>query len=185
MEEPEGLATLTAVNQELYDEQSMVSGTPYTQLVFFTVPYGGTKTLDQTNLRLAGQIERPWHFHWYGIQLRADHDISITSWGRVFDEAAIVMTIGTRDYIELPCVQIPSGPAIAGLGGGVNYYTNGLQDVRNYKDVTVRRGRNRYPIDIPAGQSFRAEVKFAKSFTPVQDFSLMVTLLGILYQGTQ
>ena len=172
-EEPVGVPGLEPVNEPLYDTQVYpLAGVA--QLVFFTQGLGG-RTLRETNVPIAGALPNPQQFHIYGVQMTpsllgsavsAAANTVLADLGAIIENSFFRLFIGTKSYVEVASVAVPSGNGISGfaattaIGTDIAAATNGVAHKNNFYDVTVKIGRSRKPIHLPPQQNFRASLIF-------------------------
>lgn len=175
MAEQPGIPALEPINEPLYDTQTYpVAGVA--QLTYFAAGLG-VRSLRETNVVIAGALPNPQQFHIYGVQLTfsvqgtaaagaAALPGPLTDQGAIIDNSFFRLFIGTKNYVEVTSIFIPSGHGLVGAaattvgGRELASFHNGVAHQNNYYDVTVKVGHQRKPIHLPPQQNFRAELVF-------------------------
>lgn len=123
------------ITQPLYDTLQYPTAGTSAPLRFFTTPLGagttlfgtGGKNLSDTNMRQAGQLPSPQTFEIFTIQvsLLSTAAASLATGGTTYQDlqvllqgAHFILTIGSKQWLELPVYYLPSG-------GGLEAYATG------------------------------------------------------------
>jgi len=175
MAEAPGIPALEPLNTPLYDTQTYpLAGVA--SLTYFAAGLG-VRTLRETNVVIAGALPNPQQFHIYGVQIVMSMMATANAGaaalpGPLTDQSAIIdnsffrLHIGTKSYIEVATVFIPSGHGLVGSAFStvgareMASFHNGVAHQNNYYDVTVKVGHQRKPIHLPPQQNFRGELVF-------------------------
>jgi hypothetical protein len=144
---------LRPLKNPLYDTELILTPTTVTQVTFFqralsqTTAAGGlVKTLAETNMRQSAQLPTPLHFQIYGYLFEVQSNISIANFNAIYNTSVWTFTFsGTRVYLEVPLMRIPTGVAISGFASttavttSLGAVTNGLGHIQNVYNFTVGR----------------------------------------------
>lgn len=197
---------MEVISQPLYDYQ-LYPAAGATQLTFFQTPVGqGTKTRQDTNMELAGQLPAPQLFLIEGIAV--DYLPGLTAaapvifgaqaaTGQANDVFAILragqarLVIGSKEYFTMsPLLQLPPrahlGSSFGAADGGANAVT--VQQLR--MNVAFAEGPVYMPIPmlLEASQNFRVELNWAAAIATATGDALArigVQLYGTLYRPAQ
>lgn len=170
----EGLA------QPLYDSISL-SGTQ-TTATLFQVPVGQAgKTEYHTNMRLAGQLQKPETYDVFAIcagalpgEGKAEVAGLMTGW--------LSLIVGNKTYYETLLQRLTAGGGLwintgtLGSGQAVDYSNFGLPDARNIHSLKV-------PVNIAESEHFRVEVNWLAA--PTADVIFWVRFEGVLKRSIQ
>lgn len=197
---------MEVISQPLYDYQ-LYPAAGATQLTFFQTPVGqGTKTRQDTNMELAGQLPAPQMFLLEGIGVdylpggTAAPPVIFgaqAATGQANDVFAILragqarLVIGSKEYFSLsPLLAMPPrshlGAAFGAADGGAN--ASAVQQLRMnvaYADGDVYQP---IPMLLEASQNFRVELNWAVAIATVSTDALArigVVLYGTLYRPAQ
>ena len=144
----------------LWDTQTMTATS--TQLTFFSTPMSSTVNLRLTNMLLAGSLSKPRTAHVYGCTLKLKTGVPLADQRLFYNNTHLVFTIGTKNYLEIPCSEIPSGTGLYGVVSEdaaaapslIEEFNNGLPTLNNMLDMTVAGA----PLYIPSLQNFSATI---------------------------
>lgn len=147
-------------------------------------PPAGVSAVDPiyTNMPVNGQLASPQSFEVKGIVVEMFMNLIETanlwiekqmgppdwSWAsakkRIREVGWIRFKIGSKDYLIEPLQRIPEGVGPSGLGvggpGAVVFLgnqiaiTHGVQDIKNYYDMTIIADESKIPLLIPSQQNF-------------------------------
>jgi len=193
---PPGVPALEPVRQDLYDTKAWEPATSSAE--FFRNPGIGEIN---TNMQANGQLPFPQQYHVFGLCLEVipnyedPNEVGTTTLNsankkKLLEQLYLRFRIGSKDYLTVPMKRVPTGLSPFGYAGGNIsqrlVYGNGLQDVQQYYDVTIRQGGKIKPIHIPAQQSFFVQVVNPFGAFPVTNAWLFrCYLVGILWREVQ
>jgi hypothetical protein len=211
-----------AFGYRLYDTWRVKAGTvlPTSQFQFFQIPLGGQqsglnftaqypKTLQDTNIKAAGQIQKGRLFRIMSMQIRIiETGATDTTYGSsgagtelptnpagaaavsVVNEQKAVLEAGfctfeidDRDYEQGKFIHFPSPYGISGFAGG------GIPGTSNTDAVAVANngfGRlYQFPVirNIDGLRQFTVNFQFAYGITPNRNFNIECCLEGLLYRS--
>lgn len=200
------------VRQSLYDFQTYPNA-GFTSKRYFQVPVGqSSKTVQDTNMDLAGQLPQPIFHLTQSIELlffpgvnpvtvvnnSADFDVTAPNFANdvysVMKAGSLTLHIGSKDYLEeAPLGRFPPKTRLEAHFAAAVAYTqataaNGSQEA--YADYASASGRPYFldpPILIPPTQNFDLEIEFssAVSLPSGVDGRLGIVLDGLLYRQSQ
>jgi len=165
------------------------------------------KTLIDTNLESAGQLSKGREFIVHSVQAEvvvtgatdtaygssgpstelptdptAANAVSATNLqNAILRSAYLKFIVGEKEYETGLLIHFPSPYGISGFAGGGS--TNNFESVAN--NGFGRPYRLPVPRHIDGLRSFRVEVAFLNGFTPTRNFSIVVTLEGLLLRPVQ
>ena len=192
--------SVEAIRQTLYDFQTYASA-GQTSLTFFQVPQGqGGKTLDDTNMELAGSLPSPKRFLLQSIEVyffpgpfpstlsapavsdfvNDTYEVAMSGFLKFF--------IGSKDYlIEAPIGRFPQKTHLYGWSGASDSTTAGAtQAVNNsYANFAGRPYRINPEILIEPTQNFNVSLNWAAAVGISANARIGVVLDGILYRNSQ
>jgi hypothetical protein len=191
---------MEVINQPVYDSASFSAGATITgPTVLFQTPIGqSSKTLAQTNMTKAGQLEQPQKLVIRAIDLWISNNSLITDVLNMLVNWSFVLTVGKKPMLEVPLLNLTAGrgviaTAAAQLGtlttGNIPFtsVSNGIPDPRSV--FTLNQ-----PIVIEGGEGFSVKITPETSFQfvastgvnpPGNGAQLYVFLDGELYRGVQ
>jgi len=157
-----------AIWQPLYDYQATVAAATTSQ-VFFQEPVGyNGRTLESTNMQLAGQIQTGQAFVITGIELDFTPDLDIGAAALddqfledVFDfykRGNLVLNIGDKPYLKQ--APLRSFPPTTSLAGFTSVATTATTTTQSYNYATVRgKEFSLRPLLLQSGQSFSVDIQ--------------------------
>ena len=192
-----------AVRQSLYDFQTYASA-GQTELIFFQVPQGqGGKTIDDTNMEIAGSLPRPKEqlvesievYFYPGVDIGQFGTQAESEWSNdvqaVAESGNLDFFIGSKSYLtEAPIGRFPPKVRLyaesAYADGGANAVTN--QQIRY--DYSAMAGRPYFmdpEIRLIHTQNFAVRLRWntAVALPSGQDARIGVVLDGVLYRLSQ
>jgi hypothetical protein len=172
------------LTQPLYDEiPVLAAGT--TQLVFFSQPVGqAAKTLLNTNMQLAGQLQVGYQMKVMAIAISFRVATLLANIKTCLDTGFGQFNIGSKWWWQSPLRFLPGGLGILGFSdlgaatAGNAAWSNGSPDPKAM--YTLRQ-----PVDITATESFNFTIQYAAAVTPTVDTPLTVALHGELTRTVQ
>lgn len=210
-----------AYGYRLYDTYRVVAGTvlPTNPFIFFSIPLGSqqtglnfatsyAKSLIDTNLQQAGQIQKGRFFQVESMQVRViDTGAISTAFGSsgpgtqlvtspagaatvsgaqeektILESLIVTYQQDNRDYEQGKAIHFPSPYGMSGFAGG------GIPGTANTDAVAVINngfGRfYRFPVlrNIDGLRQFAVQAQFGYPWTPVNNFNIEVTLEGLLWR---
>jgi len=140
----------------LYD--SVTLGAADLAATLFQMPVGqGSKTLFDTNMRLAGQLQMPQTFDVLGLWIAALPGVTAAS-VIALSKGTLSLIVGQKSYHEIILGALTAGGGLSvqtaqsNAAGAAPIYANfGNPDSRNLYTL-------RYPIPIESGEHFRVEL---------------------------
>lgn len=189
-----------AVRQTLYDFQTYAQA-GQTSLTFFQVPQGQAgKTLDDTNMEIAGSLPSPKRFLLQSIEVYLFPGPFPSTLGapalsafandvyEVGMSGFLKFFIGSKDYlIEAPLQRFPPKTHLYGWSGASDSTTAGAaQAVNNtYASFAGRAYRIQPEILIEPTQNFNVSLNWSAAVGISADARIGVVLDGILYRNSQ
>jgi hypothetical protein len=153
---------------------------------FFTVPMGGAKTKNDTNLKQAGRLPDPKHFFVTAMRFVLDPFMKLVDIKNLFHNYYVEWEIGDKVYAEGHLDYYAGGSGIAGHSTNTSEFAwnNGIASPNDVNQWGSDRG-----IHILQGQTFQVRVLGA-TFTTSNDadsggVNLRCLLEGILYREVQ
>lgn len=189
---------MEVINQPVYDSASFAAAAAMTKTVLFQTPIGqGGKTLAQTYMTKAGQLEQPQKLVIRAINLFFANNTALVDLVNFLQNVSCVLTVGKKPMLECPALNLTAGRgaiaySAAELGtvaaGDAQFVStsNGVPDPRSV--FTLNQ-----PIVIEGGEGFsftlNPETNFnfaAASARPNGVGTTVYVLLdGELYRGVQ
>ena len=137
---PDGSMMFERITQPIWDSASLASGG--TSANFFGDKLGsgtsawnaaGAKTLEDTNMTVAGSLPAGYTFHAKAVGVQFDPGISIANLKAIMKLGALTLKIASKDQLQLPLVMLPSASGIDGFAttATTDVGHNGVSDVRN------------------------------------------------------
>lgn len=170
----EGLA------QPLYD--SVVLDGTQTTAVLFQQPVGQAgKTKYHTNMRLAGQLQKPETYDVFAICAGSLPGVGKTNIAALMT-GWLSLIVGNKVYYETLLQRLTAGGGLfintgtLGSGQAVDYSNFGYPDARNIHSLKV-------PVNIAQSEHFRVEVNWLAA--PAQDLLFWVRFEGVLKRSIQ
>lgn len=190
--------TLELINQPVYDSFSIAANTAFAKTVLFQTPIGQSgKTLAQTNMTKAGQLEFPQKLEIHAIRVWIANNTTLTDLVNIQQNVSFVFTVGKKPMLEVAVGFLPAAcgavlnsaaqVGTAPVGAAVSYSTgNGIADTRSAFTLD-------YPIVIDSGEGFSVTLNPETGFStqanstnpPGVGTTIYVILDGILYRGVQ
>lgn len=159
----------------------------------FSVPLGNpmyvggpSKTLADTNMRVAGQLPTPEVFRMYGIKaecfIEGAADAEFLQ--NLLKYASVNFKVGSKPYLTVPFQEIAGKVETFALGLDQTVATasHGLVKLQTGKSVSHGfRFPPEFFIDIASTENFAVEItlNFPAPFTPAQDIYMRIYLMGI------
>lgn len=157
---------------------------------FFTVPIGGTKFKQDTNMQQVMVLPQPQHFNCTSLQFYFSSRMLAVDIGTLMDTYYCEFWIGNKVYAEGPLSQFPGGAGLAGATTQTNVgvFSNGLPSPNAVVDFRI--GDNPIGHHILQGQSFQVKVLSNAGFTTSAasgaiGLNLLTVLEGVLSRGVQ
>lgn len=197
------------IRQSLYDILTYAQA-GQTQLNFFQVPVGqAAKTLDDTNMDLAGQLPSPKNFLAQSIEIyllvdldvvtvdnAADTDITPPEFANdiydVLESGHLNFAIGSKSYLtEAPLMRFPPKTRVQtehAFGGTMKQAAAADEIAMVFSDYATGVGRPYTlapPIRLIPTQNFKVELNWAAAVAVSKAFRVGVVLDGILYRESQ
>jgi hypothetical protein len=189
---------MEVINQPVYDSASFNASAAMAKTVLFQTPIGqGGKTLAQTYMTKAGQLEQPQKLVIRSIKLWLANNTALVDLINFLTLNSFVLTVGKKPMLEVNCGVLTAGigavaTAAAELGtaqtGEAQFVStsNGVPDQRN--TFTLNQ-----PIVIEGGEGFSVTINpetawsFAANTTRPTGVgtTFYVYLDGELYRGVQ
>ncbi len=185
----------------LYDFQTYPAA-GVQELIFFQVPQGqGGKTLDDTNLEIAGSLPAPKEFLITSVQVvfypaavpgRRGTSVTATNWNDVYglsQRGHLRLFIGSKEYVvDAPLGKFPPRWWIRGSDAVGVATTTAATDVENIIDYAVFGGPiyEIVPYRLIPTQNFSVTLRFSNGvFAITADSRIGVVLGGFLYRLSQ
>jgi hypothetical protein len=189
---------MEVINQPVYDSVSFAAAAAMAKTVLFQTPIGqGGKTLAQTNMTKAGQLEQPQKLVIRAISLFFSNNTAPVDLVNFLQNVSFVLTVGKKPMLECPALNLTAGRgaiaySMAELGtaaaGDVPTAStsNGVPDPRSV--FTLNQ-----PIVIEGGEGFAVTLNPETAFNfaaaasrPVGNGTTVYVILdGELYRGVQ
>lgn len=187
------------INQPIYDSFSVAAGTAWPNVTtMFAQPQGSNgKTLAQTNMVLAGQLQAPQRLYVQALRVFVGNDTVISDLNLILRNLSCQLIVGKKPYFEGPLFLLSAGAgaqlsAAAQVGTGpagsapLFASSNGSLDQRSIFSLTK-------PWMLEQGEAFsvtiRAETAFTTALSSVNPAGVGATLYfildGELYRGVQ
>lgn len=168
-----------------------VAVTSATEYDFFTVPIGGTKYKQDTNLEQVSRMNDPQHFNCTALKFYFASNMLKVDIDTLMNTYYMEFWIGGKVYAEGPLQLYPGGAGLSGVSAvsGQTTFTNGVPNPLAVVDF--RMGDNPIGHHILQGQSFKVKVLTNAGFTTATTaaggfgINLMCILEGILSRGVQ
>lgn len=172
------------LTQPLYDEITILAaGT--SQAVFFSTPQGqGGKTLLNTNMQLAGQLQAGYNMKVFSLAVSFRTAALLANIKVILDTGVAQFNIGSKWWWQSPLRFLPGGVGILGfsdLGAATPLnaaWSHGVPDPRAM--YTLRQ-----PVEITQTESFNVTVGWAAAVTPSADTPMTIALHGELTRTVQ
>ncbi|MGH7487925.1 MAG: hypothetical protein ACREMY_20340, partial [bacterium] len=101
---------LDVINQPMYDSVSFAAAAAMAKTTLFQTPIGQSgKTLAQTNMTKAGQLEQPQKLVIRSIRLYLANNTNPTDLQNFLSNVSFVLTIGKKPFLEVPAVFLSAG----------------------------------------------------------------------------
>ena len=178
------------ISQPMWDSNTVEAATATNQMTFFQIPRGGAvgKTLEDTNMVLAGQLPRPQVYHVKAVSFYVKEFAAVAAgqepedFFEVLDGVAQII-VGAKVMLEAPLYWLVSGfgPVTqfhVSAGAEIFHGTNGLPG-HPYKWFLKHR------ILIDENENFRVEVTWETAFNHALKMDLMMFLDGELIRSIQ
>lgn len=186
------------IDQPFYDSLSLAANTAFAKTVLFQTPIGqSSKTLAQTNMTKAGQLEFPQRLIIQAIGVFIANNTTPTDVGNILQNVSFTLTIGKKPMLECPVLILPAGRgaivnAVANVGvlpaGSAPVFStsNGLVDPRAMFSLA-------HPITIESGEGFSVTLNPETGFSTQANTTnpagvgttIYVILDGYLYRAVQ
>jgi len=172
------------LTQPLYDEITILNaGTA--QAVFFTQPVGqGGKTLLNTTMQLAGQIQAGYNMKVLAIAVNFRIGALLVNLKTILDTGFMQFNIGSKWWWQSPLRFLPGGVGVIGasdlgaVAAGNSVFSHGTADPRAI--YTLRQ-----PVEITQTESFNVTCVWTPTNTPTVDTPMTVALHGELTRTVQ
>jgi len=174
------MAGVDFVDFMFWDTQNHPTG-GQTQLVYFTTPYGGSKSKLKTNMAAAGYITNALEFHLKAIgvgNVTATESATATADLQLVTMSAYLeLIIQDKVWFQAVLCKVP-------FGGGL-YADGGLATAGKYVPQIGSPNRTagyklRHTIVIPKNVNFYVTLNWPTAVTPTAALDLIVTLEGSL-----
>jgi hypothetical protein len=167
-----------------YDRQTTAAAA-VTALVYnaFNVPYGGTKTKSDTNLRQANHLPPPQAFAMSSIGFILATTMLFADAAQFLKNYFFQLTIGSKVFGEGPLHLFPGGAGIYGFAS-TNHATTSLQQCINngMPNLSAARRFPDYPRIIPANVFFGLDI-IAGAATFTLAAAVVSTIVSPAYGG--
>jgi len=192
------------IRQSLYDFQTYDAANGHSTINFFQVPVGqSSKTLEDTNMEIAGSLPSPKRFLAESVEVFFFPGDDPSSFGaqaandfvndvyKVLKTGYLRLFIGSKDYlIEGPLLRFPQKVCFDFDSALSDATTAGsdAQSVIAYATAKGRPYRLQPPVLIPPTQNFKVEIAWpngAQSLNSANDAKIGVVLDGLLYRLSQ
>ena len=190
--------TEEVIDQPVYDSFSLAANTAFAKVVLFQTPIGqSSKTLAQTNMTKAGQLEFPQRLIIQAIGVFIANNTTPTDVGNILQNVSFTLTTGKKPMLEVPVLMLPAGRGAvltaaaqvgtAPAGAAVAYTTsNGSTDPRGMFTLA-------HPITIESGEGFSVTLNPETAFNtqanttnpPGVGTTVYVILDGYIYRAVQ
>jgi hypothetical protein len=178
----EGKPLLEWIKQPLYDRAATTTATT-TQLTFFSSPLSATKTKVDTNMVMAGSLPKPRVIDIYGIFVQCAPGTTLADLRKFYNNAYFSLDIGSKNYLEVPMLGMPSGLGLIGTAvrdtsgtpTTVDEFTNGVPHLSNIFNVSLKG----LPLHIPSLQNFSCTIYINPTQTFSAAFNVTVYLWGV------
>lgn len=186
--------TVEGIAWNLYDIQTYTTAGAR-EFSFFQVPQGqSSKTLEDTNMELAGQLPAPQAFLVETVQFQflsggelidaatvAGENAANDSW-KVLKNGSLEFSIGSKSYAKgAPLLSFPPAQRLV-FNGAVSNTTTTTVGAAGYADATGLL-HDTGGLLIPQSQNFNVKVRFKDLLTIATESRIKVTLSGILYRS--
>lgn len=177
------------ISQPLYDTVAIQNVTTAT---LFSAPVSGTKTIADTNMRLAGQLPRPYLFHVNSIAVNfhltaTTSSIAIAEARELVQNGALSLVVGAKTALEVPVAWLVAGygfqalelqaSTATGAAAAPVWANNGLAG-------HIYKWPIKYRIVIDENENFAVTLNY-RDATPNSANSVQVVLDGHLIRGIQ
>jgi hypothetical protein len=183
--------TKDVILQPFWDSATITSST--TSITMFQQPKGqgttvwgaaGAKTLEDTNMQLAGQFGSGWQFTCYTVQFQPDPAATLANLKILLGGGTLEFVVGAKTYLELPLIFATAGAGITGaLGTQTAAATNEV--VANghpgAKDVF---GLGELPISVMENENFSIKLTWG-SLASLTSTKVRLLINGQLARGVQ
>jgi hypothetical protein len=190
--------TLELINQPMYDSYSVAANTAVVKTVLFQSPIGqSSKTLAQTNMTKAGQLEFPQKLEIHRIGVWISNNTTPTDLFNLLQNLSFTFTVGKKPMLEVPLGFLPAACGAQVTAAAFNTTTAGTSApvfATSNGSVDSRAGFTLdYPVVIDSGEGFSVTINPETAYTTQASttnpagvgYTLYVTLDGILYRGVQ
>lgn len=191
---------MEVINQPVYDSVSFAASAAMTKTVLFQTPIGqGGKTLAQTYMTKAGQLEQPQKLVCRAIALFFNNLTAPVDLANFLQNVSFTLTVGKKPMLECPALNLPAGrgfityaaaqfgTAASSTNDAFTSTSNGVADPRAV--FTLNQ-----PIVIEGGEGFSVTLNPETAFnfsantgvSPVGTGTTVYVILdGELYRGVQ
>lgn len=182
------------ISQPLWDTSPVAAATATTQVSFFQIPRGGAagKTLEDSNMTLAGQLPRPQVYFVKSLSFSVKPTVPAATGNPVtlvedfleILDGVLQFVVGAKVMLEVPLFWLVAGfgPHIEQIDAGAAVraisMTNGLQGMP-YRWFLKHR------IMIDENENFRGDVSWETAFSSGQAVDLQLYLDGELIRSIQ
>jgi hypothetical protein len=178
--------------QPFWDSASVTSTS--TTVTMFQTPKGqgstvwgssGSKTLEDTNMSLAGQFGSGWQFTAYTIQFQPGPATSVADLKILLAGGSLEFVVGAKTYLELPLIYAGAGAGIHGAAATtdtattVQAWNNGVPEPKNVF------GLGELPISIMENENFSVKLTWGTLGSLSGTVKFRVFLNGQLSRGVQ
>lgn len=196
-----------AIRQSLYDYQ-VYAATGHSQLSFFTSPLGGTRTLTDTNMTLAGQLPKNQEFLVQSVEVffspttptvaaQMPAAFGAQAISQIVNDCYIVgrggnlvFTIGSKPYLqEAPLGRFPQKASFTVEGAAADVSTAGASF--QSRIMFGKWGGRPYLLDpaallLPENQNFSVALSWPEGVQAIANPGRIGVILdGILYRRSQ
>lgn len=182
------------ISQPIWDTAPVAAATATTQATFFQIPRGGAagKTLEDSNMTLAGQLPRPQVYFVKSLSFSVKPTVPVATGNPVslvqdfleILDGVLQFVVGAKVMLEVPLAwlvagfgahveQIDAGAAVRAVN-----MTNGLQGMP-YRWFLKHR------ILIDENENFRGDVSWETAFSAAEAVDLQLFLDGELIRSIQ
>lgn len=184
--------TKDVILQPFWDSVGITSST--TSVTMFQQPKGqgttvwgssGAKTLEDTNMQLAGQFGSGWQFTCYTVQFQPGPATTLADLKILLAGGVLEFVVGAKTYLELPLIYATAGAGITGVAATtattttLDAYTNGHPGA---KDVF---GLGELPISVMENENFSIKLSWGTLASLSTTVKCRLLINGQLARGVQ
>lgn len=156
---------LEVVDLPIYDSFTIAQNTAFTNQILFQTPIGGSKTLAETNLVQAGQLEGGTAFTIDGLCVKVQPDVAFADLVLLTRNVTFDLRIGSgRTYYQAPLIMIPGGTVPTTNGSATTVAATTISSASNGAP-TVQILPLKYPVTIGDGEHFEVDINAQHAFS--------------------